>query len=432
MLLPPAFARISIVRSSCVLLAKRYRPCTQRAIPSVSSSLCHSCIPSSASSFRSFSSSRPPDSFDEINDRDQHLRPVSERGLTQAEFDALPAEEQEEIRQSELDLITAEELMQGRKDEARLRSGRPVSDEDEEEEEGGGGDFDLDLDDFTATSVTQQATEQADSLASLPPPSSSSPAGAVAADSTADAETYSDDYVSPIPEWVHMQTQNPEFIPPLPGSDPAVPTSVRYPFIPVLGSADEIDRASTVHRLLQYERLSASREFIALERRRRLLQAQRRYRDLGSSLLPSLLARLPAERTDLKDVKPPVRNLPDGLSREQLESSHPHGIPTDVSFMPRALHFMEAELRMNGVLSTREKERLLVLAVKHLSWLYRRMMADKEKGYYRIMMGGLDQSVHDRRKQEQDERERRVPTRQISSALRVGRVRARGGAEAEQ
>ena len=74
-------------------------------------------------------STRPPDTFDPIDDRDDHLTPPSTRGLSQSEFDALPPSEKEAIRQSELDLIAAEDTVASHL--------RPSDDDDEGDVEEG-------------------------------------------------------------------------------------------------------------------------------------------------------------------------------------------------------------------------------------------------------------------------------------------------------
>ena len=63
---------------------------------------------------RSFST-RLPDTFDPIDDRDDSLIPPSERGLSQSEFDALPAPQRASIRRHELDLILAEDAVASRR-----------------------------------------------------------------------------------------------------------------------------------------------------------------------------------------------------------------------------------------------------------------------------------------------------------------------------
>ena len=342
--------------------------------------------------FRFFASSRLPDAFDAIDERDDHLRPPSERGLSQAEFDALPESEREEIRERERDLMAAEDAIAARRPRSHQRS----NDDDEDED---------DADERTSTALRSSSS-----------PSSSQPSLLFPDDDVSDTPTESD-YESAVPSWMHMQTANPEFIAPLPGSDPDVPTSVRYPFIPVLTSPRDVADASVMHRALQYARLRSTKQFLALERRRRLLQYQREYRDL-SAFLTSLLPRLPSAREDLASVKPAVKNLPTNVSREHLAETHPHTVPTDTAWMGELLQLMEAELRMNGVLSTAEKERLLTHTVRLIAWVYRRMMSDKEKGYYRVM-------GHVSPKEIRVPFELKVPppvTRQVSSTLRVGRV----------
>ena len=332
--------------------------------------------------------SRLPDSFDAIDERDDSSIPPSQRGLSQAEFDALPPTEREAVRQAELDLIAAE-------DSVAASSSRHAEDDGEEEDEGEAGeegDFDASPSELLAS------IEEGGKL-----PESA--------------------YESAVPSWVHMQTGNPEFIPPLPGGDPSDPTSIRYPFIPVLTSPRQTAQASVLHRVLQYDRLRSTTHFLHLERRRRLLAYQRQHRDLGP-LLDRLRTRLPAPRTDLEGATPAVRNLPSNMSREQLQAVHPHGIPVGLDWVDDLLTLMEGELRMEGRRSTVEKERLLTAAVRHVVWAYRRMMKDKAKGYYRIMNTAPPRDIH-----VPGEVKTAPPAiRPISSALRMGRVRSKAEA----
>ena len=128
--------------------------------------------------------------------------------------------------------------------------------------------------------------------------------------------------------------------------------------------------------------------------------------------------RLPVERVDLQGVTPRVKNLPTNVSKEHLQVTHPHAIPTDVGVMRELLRFMEGELRGVGVISTVEKERLLSATTRYLVWVYKRMMQDKEKGYYRVMMTPPPFDITMAK-----EVDGPPPTpRRVSSALRVGRV----------
>ena len=144
-------------------------------------------------------STRPPDTFDPIDDRDDHLTPPSTRGLSQAEFDALPPTEQAAIRQAELDLIAAEDT---------VTPLTPPDDGDVEE-----GDF----------------NPPPSSLTSLPPrvkPSLFYPDFPPGTDLPPSA------YRSAAPSWVHFQTGNPEFIPPSPLARASTPPTPSPPATP--------------------------------------------------------------------------------------------------------------------------------------------------------------------------------------------------------
>ena len=146
----------------------------------------------------------------------------------------------------------------------------------------------------------------------------------------------------------------------------------------------ELTQASFLHRALQYDRLRSAKHFLALERKRRQLQYQREYRDL-SAFTDGLLGRVPKAREELEGARPVVKNLPTNVSKEHLQRTHPHTLPTSTALIGEVLRFMEAELRMVGVRSTLEKERLMSATLRHMAWVYKRMMKDKAKGYYRIL-----------------------------------------------
>ena len=185
----------------------------------------------------------------------------------------------------------------------------------------------------------------------------------------------------------------------------------------MLATPLELKEASVLHRALQYNRLRSTKHFLALERKRRQLAYQREYRDL-SAFLKDMEGRLPEERADLEGVTPRVKNLPTNVSREHLQITHPHTIPTNVDILKDLLRLMEGELRGVGVISTVEKERLLSQAVRYLVWVYKRMMKDKAKGYYRIMMTPPPHDIKVAGEVDQPP----PPIRQVSSALRAGRI----------
>ena len=330
------------------------------------------------------STSRLPDAFDALDERDDPSIPRSERGLSQAEFDALPAPQRDAIRQAELDLIAAEDAVPS--------PSHPDDDEDDDADDAAEGDFDASPDDLLA--------------------------------SMSDSERYPDSaYESAMPSWTHMQTGNPEFIPPLPGGDPSDPTTVRYPFIPVLATPGQTTQASMLHRALHYDRLRSTQHFLHLERRRRLLTYQRQHRDL-SPFIERLRGRIPAPRTDLEGATPPTRNLPKNLSEEQLQTVHPHGIPVGMEWMDELLKLLEGELKMVGCRSTVEKERFVTAAVRWVVWVYRRMMRDKERGYYRLMNTAPPKEI----KVPGEVKTAPPSIRPISSLLRAGRVRSKNDA----
>ena len=346
-------------------------------------------IPTSTRTFasRSSRSSRLPDAFDDIEDRDAHLQPVSQRGLTAEEYTALTAEEQQTIRERERDIQRIEDELA----EQRLT----VDDTD---------------DDYILSPATSSS-----STATPTPPDAT-----LEFDSPGNYTTAHPDL--PI-SWQLVQTNNPELIPTLPGSDPHRPTTVRYPFIPVLTGERSRQSASVLHRWLQYNRLRNTKQFLRLERKRRTLERQREYRnthDHTTALIATLPTTAPATAAAAATV---VKNAPTNVSREHYERNSPTNYNTsDTSYMSNILTDMEAELRMNGRMSTAEKEALLNEASRVMKWAHRRMTKDAKSGYYRIMaeMGAVPE-VNVRTKEP-------VGVREVSSTLRSGRVHGESGA----
>ena len=350
------------------------RICRSRPrLPFPQSSFRHSIFPLNTSS-RTFAShsSRLPDSFDDIEDRDAHLQPALQRGLTAHEFAQLPEDEQETIRQRERDIMNIEDEMADQRLEA-------IEDPD---------------DDYI-----------------LGPADSTTEPLELTVDSPGNYRTAHPD--QPL-SWMLVQTDNPELIAPLPGSDPTRPTTVRYPFIPVLAGERMIREASVLHRWLQYNRLRNTKQFLAIERKRRQLERQREYRDLTQHT-QAAIAKLPTGGA--AKAAAAVKNAPANVSREHFERNSPLSFDMSTEWMADVLRDMEAELRMNGAMSTAEKEAVINECARVMKWAYKRMEKDKKAGYYRVMAeAGLSS------KGASEQKRPPVPTRQLSSALRSGRV----------
>ena len=330
-----------------------------------------SLLPLARPSLRSFStrSSRLPDTFDDIEDRDAHLQPVSERGLTADEFARLPADERQAGRERERDIMRIEDEL--------------------------------------AEQQQLDANDDDDYLRSAP-------LSALGSDSPGNYRTARPDV--PL-SWMLVQTNNPELIQPLPGSDPARPTTVRYPFIPVLAGERMRREASVLHRWLHYNRLRNTKQFLAVERKRRQLERQREHRDLAAHT-DAAIAKLPTNHSAQPAAT--VRNAPSNVSREHFERNSPLGFDLSTGWMGEVLREMEGELRVEGRMSQAEKEALLNEAARVMRWAHRRMEKDKTAGYYRVMAeaGGIKAAA------EHEQRHPAVtaPVRQLSSALRSGRV----------
>ena len=332
---------------------------------------------------RSFASrsSRLPDTFDDIEDRDAHLQPVSERGLSADEFARLPADERQAVRERERDIMRIE-------DELAEQQQLDANEDD---------------DDYLLSAHTAADVSDLDS------------------DSPGNYRTARPDV--PL-SWMLVQTNNPELIQPLPGSNPARPTTVRYPFIPVLAGERMRREASVMHRWLQYNRLRNTKQFLAVERKRRQLERQREYRDLAAHT-DAAIAKLPPNQS----VQPAatVRNAPSNVSREHFERNSPLGFDLSTGWMGDVLREMEGELRVEGRISQAEKEALLNEAARVMRWAHRRMEKDKKAGYYRVMAeaGGIKAAA------EHEQRHPAVaaPARQLSSALRSGRVHGEAAAQ---
>ena len=335
---------------------------------------CQSISALVSTSSRTFASrsSRLPDTFDDIEDRDAHLQPVSQRGLSADEFGRLSDDEQQLIRERERDIMRIEDEMADQRLEA-------VEDSDD----------DLILGPHDATATRQ-----------------------ITIDSPGNYRTAHPD--QPL-SWMLVQTNNPELIAPLPGSNPARPTSVRYPFIPVL-AGDRMRRdASVLHRWLQYNRLRNTKQFLAIERKRRQLERQREYRDLAQHT-EAAIAKLSTTANTTVQAAAAVKNAPANVSREHFERNSPLSFDLSTEWMAEVLREMETELRMNGSMSTAEKEAVINECARIMKWAHKRMEKDKKAGYYRVMAEvGVTKPTGEQRRPP-------VPVRQVSSALRTGQV----------
>ena len=354
---------------SLVARVCRTRPCS--AFPSISRHSFAALAPASTRTFASHSS-RLPDTFDDIEDRDAHLQPVSQRdGLTAEEYGRLSDEDRQIVQERERDIMRIEDEME----EQRMAVDDPA-------------------DDFVLGSPDEPVD----------------PLSIVGLDSPGKYRTAHPD--KPI-SWMLAQTNNPELIAPLPGSDPTRPTTVRYPFIPVLAGSRMRRDASLLHRWLQYNRLRNTKAFLAIERKRRQIERNRQYRDLAQHT-EAVIAALPASSS--VEAAATVKNAPANVSREHFERNSPLSLDLSTEWMAELLRDMEAELRMNGRMSTAEKEAVINECARVLKWAHRRMEKDKKAGYYRVMAeAGVSTATRDRK-------EPPVPVRQLSSALRSGRV----------